>query len=358
MGVNQMTGTPWHLETLHMEEGDERRDKRRCIHYKKANKFCSKLKTKCPGSSHCDYYKEDPAKVRKTPEPELYDQSISTPASTAAVTPVMTEPEISIPDTAYDTSVFVTGCHVKHNKYGCGIVTKLEANYITIKFDNGLTKELDLEYCVKNSLITREYTEEELRIAKEEAERKAKEALEQAEIARQKAQKAAEAAANIRKPVVSEITYPADHPDSSISVASRTPVYAVSYDPNTYSKPQSPEIRSNEPAAKSDDPNTRKIVCWAIWLVIALLHSVGAICLSIYLNSVTIYVETILLMIYLSSLFVITNPFTGKDSYVPIMRWIKNHLVRAILIATLIWLFLAGYAIGAIGAFAAVLTNS
>ena len=62
MGIKHMQGVPAHLETLHNSDG-KRRDKRRCIFYFKSEKMCdcpqgSYSQKQCPGSSHCEYYKE------------------------------------------------------------------------------------------------------------------------------------------------------------------------------------------------------------------------------------------------------------------------------------------------------------
>ena len=51
-----MVGTVWHTERMHREEGDSRRDKRRCRHYRDGH--CSRRATKCGGSAHCEYYEE------------------------------------------------------------------------------------------------------------------------------------------------------------------------------------------------------------------------------------------------------------------------------------------------------------
>ena len=349
MGVNQMTGTPWHLETLHMNEDDERRHKSRCIHYKKANKYCTKLKTKCPGSAHCDYYKEDPARVRVTPEPERLPYSEPTVRTTAAVTPIKTAPAASQPSIEYDTSIFIVGCHVKHNKYGCGIVKNLEGNYISIEFDNGLNKEMDLEYCVKKSLLTREYTEEEIRIAKEkeEAERKAKEEQRLREIEQQKAAQLAQAA----KPPVTSINTPSYNQNGNVAVASYTPVYAVSARPYEYTRPPIANAQQNRPVTKTDNSSFFQTLCWAIWLAVAALISLVAICFSFFVNTPICYVEIILTHLYLVSLFTAINPFTSKASKVRLLRWIANHNLCTLLILTLVWLFLVGYLYCAIGAF-------
>ena len=61
--ASRLTGTSWHVETLKRKEGDERRDKRRCIYYCKETRECNLRITICDSSAHCKYYKEDVVKV-------------------------------------------------------------------------------------------------------------------------------------------------------------------------------------------------------------------------------------------------------------------------------------------------------
>lgn len=57
MGVNRLTGTPWHKERVHRDEGDDRRYKGRCQFYEYENNHCSYYGEWCHGSAHCDRYK-------------------------------------------------------------------------------------------------------------------------------------------------------------------------------------------------------------------------------------------------------------------------------------------------------------
>ena len=176
MGVNQMTGTPWHLETLKMSEDDDRRHKSRCVYYYKANKYCKRLNLKCPGSAHCDHYKEDPTRIREIPDSNTRSR---TPTPVVAITRTNTQkpPKREI---EYDgTTLYPMGCHVRHKTHGLGLVAKVDKEYVTVEFEEGFSKELSVAYCVKNSLLVREITEEE-------AERMKKEALIQQELENKK----------------------------------------------------------------------------------------------------------------------------------------------------------------------------
>lgn len=58
-GINQMAGTPWHVEKMTRSEGDDRRHRSRCEFYSKKTKCCSKTCGSCYGASHCPHYKEN-----------------------------------------------------------------------------------------------------------------------------------------------------------------------------------------------------------------------------------------------------------------------------------------------------------
>lgn len=53
---DEMSGTPWHIERMTRQEGDERRYKGRCRFYSYEDNFCKVQMFKCTGSAHCDYY--------------------------------------------------------------------------------------------------------------------------------------------------------------------------------------------------------------------------------------------------------------------------------------------------------------
>lgn len=57
MGVNKLTGTPWHTEKFHRAENDNRRYKGRCAFYNYKNEYCTRYCGRCRGSAHCRQYK-------------------------------------------------------------------------------------------------------------------------------------------------------------------------------------------------------------------------------------------------------------------------------------------------------------
>ncbi|MBR5298505.1 MAG: hypothetical protein IKU29_11660 [Parabacteroides sp.] len=56
MGVNRLTGSPWHTERVHRADGDDRRYKGRCKHYSYEDDKCKLKICKCIGSAHCEKY--------------------------------------------------------------------------------------------------------------------------------------------------------------------------------------------------------------------------------------------------------------------------------------------------------------
>ena len=71
-----MTGTPWHVENMTRAEGDPRRHRSRCVYYIKDGTYCSKLGFRCFGSAHCEYYKGNPAQIKKPIETGLLGEIV------------------------------------------------------------------------------------------------------------------------------------------------------------------------------------------------------------------------------------------------------------------------------------------
>ena len=71
MGIKHMTGSPWHVEKMTRQEGDNRRHKTHCAHYLWETKGCD-LCGRCFGSAHCSKYRkmspEDEERVKKQKE--------------------------------------------------------------------------------------------------------------------------------------------------------------------------------------------------------------------------------------------------------------------------------------------------
>lgn len=66
MGISKLTGTPWHMETLHSEDSD-RRHKTRCINYNQGS--CTYYLEVCRGSAHCTEYNKDHSFIQTCQQP-------------------------------------------------------------------------------------------------------------------------------------------------------------------------------------------------------------------------------------------------------------------------------------------------
>lgn len=141
MGVSQMTGTPWHLETLKTKEGEPRRHRRKCRFYDKETAFCSRISFKCGGAARCSHYEEI---VLQPEEPETQ------PAPEPAPAPASATPQ---PDAR---RLFPKGCRVRHRRMGPGVVKKSGNETITVAFDSGEVMKLAVSVCLKNGLLIRD----------------------------------------------------------------------------------------------------------------------------------------------------------------------------------------------------------
>ncbi len=74
MSPGRVSGTPWHVEVLRMDEIDDRRHRSRCVYYVKTDKYCVQYIGRCRGSAHCPYYEEGEPVVRK-PSPQNRKQT-------------------------------------------------------------------------------------------------------------------------------------------------------------------------------------------------------------------------------------------------------------------------------------------
>ncbi len=90
MGRSQLTGTPWHLESIRIN--DNRRHKSRCDKY--AEGRCIYYLENCRGSSHCELYRVDPDKITITQEITTPSKSKKSPKDILVKSP-HTKQEVS-----------------------------------------------------------------------------------------------------------------------------------------------------------------------------------------------------------------------------------------------------------------------
>ncbi len=137
MGVNRLTGTPWHVEKFTRNEGDDRRHRSRCAYYQRSDGSCIRYCERCRGSAHCYYYKE------------------RVPGSEEPAAPLKQKKEERMSDQE-GRMRFPVGSRVVHKSYGPGTVKKIADGRITVSFDKGREVMLGLDICVRGRLLRRE----------------------------------------------------------------------------------------------------------------------------------------------------------------------------------------------------------
>ena len=141
MGLNQLTGTPWHIDRFTREEGDNRRHRTRCTHYSdRGNSYCSLYGERCHGTAHCIYYEEKKQEVDEKTEAKTLE-------SPQPVIKKRTESEAS--------KEFPVGCKVRHVKYGKGRVVNVSGDTLTVGFYEFGKKDLKASVCLAGNLLVR-----------------------------------------------------------------------------------------------------------------------------------------------------------------------------------------------------------
>lgn len=135
--VSELTGIPWHVEKWTRNEGDERRHKSRCIHYRKKDSYCKYLYIECIGSRYCQYYK-----AKKNEE-------VSRDTNATVKKKDITE-KISDVD---GKKIYPIGSKVRHQKFGEGYITEISDGHVIIDFENIGEKILGLDVCVAKGYL-------------------------------------------------------------------------------------------------------------------------------------------------------------------------------------------------------------
>lgn len=135
--VSELAGTPWHVEKLTRNKGDERRHKSRCIYYRKKDSYCKYQYIKCIGSRYCQYYK---AKVVKED-----NKNTDVAISKKEVKDKLTDAE--------GMRLYPVGTKVYHQKFGEGFITAIKDGHIVIDFEDVGEKILGLNVCVAKEYL-------------------------------------------------------------------------------------------------------------------------------------------------------------------------------------------------------------
>ena len=135
--VSELTGTPWHVEKLTRNEGDERRHKSRCIYYSKKDSYCKYQYIECIGSRYCQYYKAK--KIEET------SADIDVPVKKKDITEKISDAE--------GKKLYPLGSMVRHPKFGDGYITDISDGHVVIDFENIGEKLLGLDVCVAKGYL-------------------------------------------------------------------------------------------------------------------------------------------------------------------------------------------------------------
>ncbi|WP_294242020.1 hypothetical protein [Pseudobutyrivibrio sp.] len=135
--VSELTGTPWHVEKLTRNEGDERRHKSRCIYYRKKDSYCKYQYIECRGSRYCKYYKTN----------EIEGVSVNADAQ------VKKKETIEKITDAEGKKIYPIGSKVRHQKFGDGFITDISNGHVSIDFENVGEKILGLDICVAKGYL-------------------------------------------------------------------------------------------------------------------------------------------------------------------------------------------------------------
>ena len=141
MGLNQFTGSPWHIERWHSDD-EKRRHRSNCIYFRKDDHYCKCNRIPCYGSAHCTDYKEHNDDIQSKPTVNNKDKIKS------ASSDVISQAKKHLP----------IGTNVRHKRFGEGIVVSYEDEYVVIHFyDFGEKKRLRIQDCIKdNNLVKRD----------------------------------------------------------------------------------------------------------------------------------------------------------------------------------------------------------
>ena len=155
MGVNRMTGTPWHTEQLRIGEEDSRRHRSRCKYYNHTTKRCSKMVDKCIGSTYCENYEEDPIKQKEREKRELINELQNRLNNELSARKKQEEQKPVLQPARNYLIEYPVNSRVIHEKYGKGLVKNHLGGKLTIQLDNGKELRLDPKYCFEKDILMR-----------------------------------------------------------------------------------------------------------------------------------------------------------------------------------------------------------
>lgn len=153
MGLEQLTGTPWHVERFTRKEGDEKRHRSRCVYYRGGG-YCAWHFEHCWGSSHCRHYDEVEAKEEKNKvsSKKEKERKLAEELKASQETKRVLAEERARIVMEYEKK-YSAGSVIGHKTYGYGIITETKDGKITVRFKGEKVVILSIETCINNHLI-------------------------------------------------------------------------------------------------------------------------------------------------------------------------------------------------------------
>ncbi len=141
MGIKQsLTGTPWHVEKMTRNEGDEKRHRSRCVFFRKKDRYCNIRCCSCFGSAHCPYYEEKTIAVNNAANNQKKEITV----------PPIKNDEMTIDEKRRAYPFF---SRVYSKKYGYGTVKMVRDTQVVVVFDNGEERTFDIQTFVQKNLL-------------------------------------------------------------------------------------------------------------------------------------------------------------------------------------------------------------
>lgn len=137
MGINRLTGTPFHIGHFRRAEDDPRRHRSNCKHYRKSDKYCVLLFKTCFSSSHCDHYSTRPMELSFEEENQLTKSKSK-------------DKKLKVIPLAQKN-----GKKVIHKIFGEGVIRESKiSGDVMIDFNTHGSLLINLDVCSKNGIIS------------------------------------------------------------------------------------------------------------------------------------------------------------------------------------------------------------
>lgn len=130
MSRQSISGTPWHVTSVGLKDGEKKRHRSRCIYFQKERVHCSVRNTICIGSAHCNIYREK--------EQQHYEEPLF--KGQEKWSEKNTERSITIKK----------GERVIHKKYGECLILSMKNNGVKLLLDDGSEIKTNITSLISN----------------------------------------------------------------------------------------------------------------------------------------------------------------------------------------------------------------